>query len=277
MLDSSNWDRRRFLAVVGGMSVLAGCAGDEEGGPGNETGSETDDEEGQADDTAGGSEEDGEDTGGEEGDGEDTGGNGETEGDDDDGNAQFGEITQFADSYAFEGESSEEGETFLWSGRVHEGRSYMRMEENGEVMEMYFVGEETYVVQGGECSVMSSGDFEGLEEERAGDLDLEGHEEEAVEHPELEAVGRDTIDGEAVHVFELSADEAAEHDVDVTYYVSVETGYLRRVEYESAVMDFHSWGSVDPIEPPDMECMDMGDWGGDAREDDDETPAIHLP
>lgn len=277
MLDSSNWERRRFLATVGGMSVLAGCAGDEEGGPGNEAGPETDDEEEQADDTGGGGEDDGGDTGGEEGDDEDTEGDGETEGDGDDENAQFGRITQFADSYAFEGESTEEGETFRWSGRAHEDGSYMRMEENGEVMEMYFVGDETYVVRGGECSVMNSGDFEGVEEERVGELDLEGHEEEAVEHPELEAVGRDTIDGEEVYVFELSADEAAEHDVDVTYYVSVETGYLRRVEYETAVMDFHSWGSVDPIEPPDMECMDVGDWGGDAREDDDETPAIHLP
>ncbi|MFC7008201.1 hypothetical protein [Halalkalicoccus salilacus] len=118
----------------------------------------------------------------------------------------------------------------------------MRMEDEGGMMEFYSIGDETYIVQDGGCFLTRSGEFEGTEGEDVDEPDMEAHEGAAAAHPELEAVGRDTIDGEEVYVFELSASEAAEHDDAVTYYVSVETGYLRRVESEGTAMDFHSWG-----------------------------------
>lgn len=234
--------RRRVLQAIGatGVVALAGCLGDESG------------------------------SGGASGDpnGDESGANGGNEGGET--GALFGQSARFADSYAFEMRSLETGETLGWSGRVDGEDSYMRMEEDSGVMEFYSVGDEAYFVQDGGCFVTSPGEEERIEE--AEEPDIGAHEGEAEAHPELEAVGRDTIDGEEVYVFELSASEATEHDDAVTYYVSVETGYLRRVEDGTTVMDFHSWGDVDPIEPPDMECMEMGGWG-----EQGEMPALGLP
>jgi hypothetical protein len=233
--------RRRVLQALGATSAvaLAGCLGDGSGS-GSANG----------------------DTSGDDGNG---GGGTET-------SALFGQSARFADSYAFEMRSLETGETLRWSGRIDGEDSYMRMEDEGGVMEFYSISDETYIVQDGGCFRMRPGESEGVE---GGDVDepnMGAHEGEAAAHPELEAVGRDTIDGEEVYVFELSASEAAEHDGAVTYYVSVETGYLRRVESEGTAMDFHSWGDVDPIEPPEMECMEMGGWG-----EPGEMPAVGFP
>lgn len=234
--------RRWVLQAIGatGVVALAGCLGDESGS-GGASGDPNGDESG----ANGGN------------------GGGET-------SALFGQSARFADSYAFEMRSLETGETLGWSGRVDGEDSYMRMEEDSGVMEFYSVGDEAYFVQDGGCFVTSPGEAEEVEE--AEEPDIGAHEGEAEAHPGLEAVGRDTIDGEEVYVFELSASEATEHDDAVTYYVSVETGYLRRVEDGTAVMDFHSWGDVDPVEPPDMECMEMGGWG-----EHGEMPSIGLP
>lgn len=235
--------RRQVLQAIGATSVvaLAGCLGDESGSTGA--------------------------NGGPDGDGGGGGGGGGAET-----SALFGQSARFADSYAFEMRSLETGETLGWSGRVDGEDSYMRMEDNGGVMEFYSVGGETYTVQDGGCFLMRPGEFEGTEGEDVDEPDVGVHEGEAAAHPELEAVGRDTIDGEEVYVFELSASETAEHDGAVTYYVSVETGYLRRVESEDTAMDFHSWGDVDPIEPPEMECMEMGGW-----DEPGEMPAVGFP
>ncbi|MDL5362429.1 hypothetical protein [Halalkalicoccus sp. NIPERK01] len=235
--------RRRVLRAIGATSVvaLAGCLGDGSGAGG-----------------AGGDPTDS---------GEGNGGTGGAET-----SALFGQSARFADSYAFEMRSLETGETLGWSGRVDGEDSYMRMEEDGGAMEFYSVGGETYIVQDGGCFLMRPEEFEAAEGEDVDEPDMGAHEGEAAAHPELEAVGRDTIDGEEVYVFELSASEASEHDGAVTYYVSVETGYLRRVESEDTAMDFHSWGDVDPIEPPEMECMEMGGW-----DEPGEMPAVGFP
>ncbi|WP_336364404.1 hypothetical protein [Halalkalicoccus salilacus] len=239
--------RRRLLQAMAatGVVALAGCLGAESDSDGA-SGDPVDDE-----------------SGGNGGDG--GGGAAET-------TALFGQSARFADSYAYEMRSLETGEPSGWSGRVDGEDSYMRMEDEGGVMEIYSIDDETYVIQDGGCFLVRSGEFEGTEGEDVDEPDVEAHEEEAAAHPELEAVGRDTIDGEEVYVFELSASEAAEHDDAVTYYVSVETGYLRRMESEDTAVDFHSWGNVDPIEPPEMECMETGGW-----DEPGEMPAIRLP
>lgn len=236
--------RRRLLQAIGatGVVALAGCLGAES----DSDGASAD----PADDGSGGD-----------------GGDGAAET-----SALFGQSARFADSYAYEMRSLETGEPSGWSGRVDGQDSYIRMEDEGGVMEFYSIGDEAYIVQEGGCSLVRSGGFEGTEGEDVDEPDMEAHEGAAAAHSELEAVGRDTIDGEEVYVFELSANEAAEHDGSVTYYVSVETGYLRRVESEDTAMDFHSWGEVDPIEPPEMECTEMGGW-----DDSGEMLAIGFP
>ncbi|MCL7417434.1 MAG: hypothetical protein M8354_06305, partial [Halalkalicoccus sp.] len=105
--------RRRVLRALGATTLvaLAGCLGDGSGSGGA------------SDPTDGG-----------EGDGG-TGG-AET-------SALFGQSARFADSYAFEMRSLETGETLGWSGRVDGEDSYMRMEEEGGVMEVYSISDET--------------------------------------------------------------------------------------------------------------------------------------
>lgn len=71
--------------------------------------------------------------------------------------------------------------------------------------------------------------------------------------------GRETIDGREMLVYQYEpAEDTIYQGVPVTAYVDADTGYLRRVESEEWRVDYRSWGEVDPIEAPDMECQDFG-------------------
>lgn len=241
---------------------------DDDDGPEDDEG----DDDGQADGEGEGDDDDQVD---DEGDDDDDGQvDDEDDGDEDEeeGDAQFGEAVRTSDSYAYEMALEMDGEPVEWIGRVHGEDSYMRLEGDEGVMETYVIGDESYWVEGDECFLMSDGVAH--ENPEAKDLEDPDLEDDTEDHPELESAGTDEIDGEPVYVFELSAEEDAGIDEDTTYYVSAETGYIRRIELEDGVMDFHSWGEVDPIEPPDMECAEMGgmdDWG------DDDASAIRIP
>lgn len=256
--------RRRWLGVCGALSAttLAGCTGggETDGGPadGGADGDGTDeDDDGAADDD------------------EADGGSGDEtdEGDDaaenDDGSSRFGDVIRFTEEFAFEWESTDESTgTVRGSGRFHGENMYWQAEEeDGSEWEMYVVDGDMYVIEGDECFRMPQQEQEDDREE----VDTEIHEREASENPDLEPVGTDTIDGETVLVFELSRDEAATHDEEITYYVSAETGYLRRVETATDVIDYHSWGDVEPIEAPDVECVTMG------GEDEGDYPSVASP
>ena len=272
----SRIDRRHVLRTLGVLSVtaMAGCAGDE-GEPADDDDDPPEaDDEGEDDDAATDDERDEDDEGDEDDqevvddeDADDTEEDDEDEGD----TSRFEDAIAFADSYAYEGEFTDEqtGQEFRMEGRVAGGDSYMRMDGQDGLMEIYAIEGETFFVEDEQqCFAMPGAE---PAEEGPDDVEVGTHEEEVGAHPELEAVGRDEIDGEEVYVFELTAEEATAHDDEVTYYVSVETGYLRRVEADDAVIDFHSWGEVDSIEPPEMECMEM-----DGEVDDDDLPSLGL-
>jgi hypothetical protein len=77
--------------------------------------------------------------------------------------------------------------------------------------------------------------------------------------------GRDTIDGREMLVYDYEPGEDTVYEgAQVTAYVDADTGYLRRVESAEWRVDYHSWGEVEPIEAPDMECQDF-DGGFGAR------------
>lgn len=237
---------------------------DDETGDENESGNESED----GDDAGDGNETD--DAGGENGANES--GDNESEGEDNESNADdgasndeaddaeggdgelFSDVIEFEESYAFETEGGEGAEGVASSGRFHDGNTYISIEESGGTVEMYTVEGETYIVEGEECMLLP-----GMAEEEFDEEEIENPEAEAEAQSDLRASGREEIDGEEVYVFEISGEEAEEHDEDVTYYVGVETGYVRRIETAESVTDFHSWGDVDPIEPPEMECIDLGD------------------
>jgi len=67
-------------------------------------------------------------------------------------------------------------------------------------------------------------------------------------------VGTDTVDGRSMLVLELPASEQWDADSAVTYYVDRETRHLRRLATASSTVEYRSWGEIDAIEPPDVDC-----------------------
>ncbi|MEY7850333.1 hypothetical protein AB7C87_14175 [Natrarchaeobius sp. A-rgal3] len=168
------------------------------------------------------------------------------------GETTFGDI-EFANSYAITMRFSEldgtEGEVEM-NGRFYQGDYYQEMTVDGRVMETYLVDGDDYVVTDEMCMKNPAPEADPAED--AGPSEnayVENHEDRAGEHANVEAVGTDTIDGEEMYVFEIDESET------ITYYVSTETGYLRRIEIEAGTIDYHSWGEIDPIDPPEMECQ----------------------
>jgi hypothetical protein len=162
---------------------------------------------------------------------------------------QFGQAARFPDSYAMTMTMQSDGQTMEMSGRVYQGDMYWSFDQQGQQMKMYHIGNSTYTVAGGQC-------FQGTMQQGMDrdEVDPSDFSDRAQENPELTPVGRDTIDGEDVLVYELSQDEAQE---PVTYYILADSGYPRRIEAESIQWDFHSWGSVEPIQQPEGDCQSM--------------------
>lgn len=106
-------------------------------------------------------------------------------------------------------------------------------------METYFVDGTAYEIVGGQCTVRDrpQNEFEVFETEPPDDDDID----------EIVSDGTTTVDDEEVYVFP---------DGSETLYVSTVTGYLVRVEFDDGHADFHSWGEVGPIRPPEMDCRE---------------------
>lgn len=245
--------RRQFVRVAGVACVagLAGCGGDgasdPEATPGDSTPTSSG-EGGQGGQTDAPPADSGDDNG--------DGGDGEGESGSD--TAAFGEAVAFEDSYAMDIEYSdpETGESGTVSARFADGNSYMELEGDGEQVEIYNVDGSTYMVTQGQCSRFPGSEggnqFSPPVNPRSG---IDAADEAAQANPNVQAAGTTTIDGETVYVYEF---DGSEQDAEsATYYVSASTGYLRRVESETAQMDIHSWGEVDPISAPDMDCQDF--------------------
>ncbi len=225
--------RRRVLigAAVGGTIALAGCMDGGSGEP-DDAGAGSGDDETDTTGTSIGAETD------------------ETETDASAATDGFQQAVRYEESFAMTGTMTSDGRTVDIEGRFDGESLYWRFEQDGQVFESYRVGGDQYMVTGGRCFRNPNQDVD------PGAVDPETVPSEAGELPDVTPAGRTTIDGETMLVYEFAADEAAASgEGDVTYYVSAETGYIRRVEGAFGVLDYHSWGSVQPIEPPDMDCQ----------------------
>lgn len=292
--------RREFTAALGAgvIAAVAGCVGggDDSGdGPsdgtdgddgstedGSDTAADGDDgeseesttdgDDGSDDDSGDGDDgEDGESTTDGESDGSDDGNDG-NDGDDgsddsssddssgDDSSDALGAEFMYEASFIVEGtvQSEEVGGELQFTSRHHDGNYHQTMEDvpgTGE-MEIYLVDGTMYQVVGGQC-------FEGQQGGQAPDVDSDVNEDDEILNdlpPEPDRT--DTIDGESMDVYEFEAGEANLQD-PLTVYLSSETGYLRRIETGEFTFDYHSWGEVDPIEAPDMECQEIDSGGMD--------------
>lgn len=241
--------RRRFLAatVVGATGGLTGCLdGDgDENGDQNETEDGAEDGENGDDEAPGGT--DGEDT-------ETDGGDGDTDGE----SVSFGGVYRIdpVEEFAFESEVKDGGSTA--TGRHYQGDTYVQFETEQGTGEYYKVGDDQYIVseEMGMCIENPGSDMTPSEEES--EVDTGEYESDVQEYSTLSPTGTTTIDGEQVYIFELTP-EMTGHQETTTYYVGVNSGYLRRVETSRRVVDLHSWGEVKPVETPDMDCQDMSD------------------
>lgn len=230
-------ERRTFLssvAVAGGVG-LAGCSSDGGEDDAADGSGSTDDG---STDNGGGSADDGSTD-------DDTGGS------TDDGTGQesptLGEVFQWEESFI--AEMTLEGQTVGQVTIRSNGGNYRQTLETEEgTFEIYSVDGDTYLVQESSC-VLNPGS-----QVPEPDDSINPRDEEAVTSGQydLSPAGRGTIDGEEMYVYEYTSEGQT-----VTLSVSVQTGYLRRVEFDQGRIDYHSWGEVDPIEPPDRECQDI--------------------
>jgi len=249
----SSLRRRRFITatVVGATGLLTGCTGgggNGDGDGGNGAGDGTGDggngdgrEEGELDGTG--------DGGGDGGDG-DGGGGGS--------NPALSESFGMTEEFAFDVESETEGQQMTMSGRFSGGNMYIQFESEDGEGEFYIVGDDQYIISSSQgetqCIQTTSAPFD---ENRVNPGE---YESTVSEYPDITASGTTAIDGEQVYIYELTSDVTGRSET-VTYYVGVNSGYLRRVESPEAVVNFHSWNDVGAIEAPDMECRDMSQGG----------------
>jgi len=275
-------ERRKFIlaATSAGIAGIAGCTGDDDGGGngdgGNGSGNGDDggNGSGNGDDSGNGSG-NGDDGGNGSGNGDgggngsgngDDGGNGSGNGDDGGGNGDDGgngggdgprlaDVIQWEDTFVaeFQGMSGTEMDDTTFIIRFSGENIHQTVESPEGNMDIYRVDGDTYLVQGGQC-LKNPGEVPTPDS----DINPESREEVAEDHPDVTPAGRDTIDGEEMRLYEVQ-----ENGETVTLYVSVETGFLRRVEFDAGRIDYHSWGEVGPIEPPQMNCQEIGGGGAD--------------
>lgn len=234
-------NRRRFLLAVGsaGSVAVAGCieGGDDSGDDSSGDGSSSSSGDGSSGD---GSSDDG-----------------SSSSDDGMGSAS-GEI-DYEESFVMEFSNEESGMQGVSSitVRVNGQNSYMTFDGPQEI-EFYYVDGDSYTVMGGQC-------FQGQQSQvQSPDAVPEpGEDWNPTAGLATDPDGRETIDGEEMLVYSYSGEGEVYQGADVTAYVSAETEYLRRVEAESWAVDYHTWGEVEPIEAPDMECQDVSGGGGD--------------
>ncbi len=165
---------------------------------------------------------------------------------------RLGDVLRWEDSFVVEQTAETDGGTVELTGRFNAGNRHVTIESQGRTIDVYTVGEDVYIVTSGRCLVNPG-------EAVRPDADIEVDDEETVigQTADLRPSGTTTIEGEEMYVYELpeSADNTTGDLNSQAIYVSVETGYLRRHEFEQGVGDYHSWGEVDPIEPPDADCQ----------------------
>jgi len=188
----------------------------------------------------------------------DDGGNGDGSGDDGNGDSGGpGDAAVFFDTIRWESEfrvvgtSTQAGQSGSYEYVVSNGNTRITFESTSEgTVELYQIDQQTYIVQGDRCTVFDGGSAPGAPDDPVDPNDPETIE---TEDPEITELGADSIDGRPVTVYELVYPDGPTN----TLYV-LDSGYVRRAEYENATANFFDWGETGPIEPPDTDCTSPG-------------------
>lgn len=169
------------------------------------------------------------------------------------GGPTLGELeVAFENSFRFRVDYSdfdEQPSNMVVEGEWNAGDVHSEMTYEGQTVEMYTVDGTTYVIAQGECLSLDQlgGQIPDPEtDEWAGTDDRQADIEN---WSDLAPAGQTTIDGESVWIYAVDAGERGT-EYPVTYYLSTETGRLRRVEVQGVVVDYWDWGTVGPIDAP---------------------------
>jgi hypothetical protein len=156
---------------------------------------------------------------------------------------QFGEALRTEPSFVIEGTIQRDSGEATVQARVHEGDSYWRFDGPARTTELYAIDGTAYVVSDGECLEDATGSLlpTGLSREK--------FEADREAHATVTPSGRGTVDGESVIRYDLAAESET-----LSYDLDADSGYPRRLRTSSGVFRYHSWGDVDPIEPPTVGC-----------------------
>jgi len=269
-------ERRKFLTTVAvaGAVGLTGCTGGDgdDGGNGGDSSGNGGDNGGENGSDNGGENggdnggENGGDNGGENGsdnggeNGSDNGGEngGDNGGENGSGNGGSSDGPALSDSFNWDSSfiaemtlnQPEMGESTV-TMRFNSGNWHQTLESDQGTFDIYQVDGDVYMVQESGC-IKNPGQTPTPES----GVSPENQNAVEEEYPDLTPEGQETIDGEEVYVYEAESEGQT-----VTWYVSVESGYLRRMEFDGGTIDYHSWGEVDPIEAPDANCQEIGSGG----------------
>lgn len=161
--------------------------------------------------------------------------------------------TQFETSYRYRVDFSgyEGGDVSMeMTGEWHEGDYHSQTVYQGMTVDMYQVGGQLYMEAGGQCTSVSGAGATPLPdvdtEEFAGTEDTQTNFEQWAS---LMPTGQQTIDGEAMWEFHVPAGEFGNPE-SITFFISVDSGYLRRLETQGVVAEYWDWGNVGPIQAP---------------------------
>ena len=168
----------------------------------------------------------------------------------------YGNLYAFESNYAVEVEYSdpESGESGKGSAKYYGDDYYMqvRPDESGDMFEVYHIENDDYYVINEDACYLNPGPAMEPDSDIKEESDAEGHGSKP--DADLEPKGTTEIDGETVYIFEVTGEDV---DGTLTLYVSASTGYLRRAEGEWGTADFYSWGEIDPISKPNMDCQEF--------------------
>lgn len=227
------YTRRQWLAL-GLTAAAGGIAGCSEGDGG-------DGDDGSGDNTS---------------DGDSDGGDGGTSDGSDDGSGAgtFGDSVEYPTSYAFSMTIEDGGTTTTVNGRFHEGNIYYEaVLEGSQNVEFYNVGGDTFVITQDICFKNPDGTQNPVSFDPESYTSRDELQEAAENNPNVEPVETTTIDGQEVRVYEISDMQGN----TARYYILTDSGFPRRIEFDTFQIDLTDHNDVNAISAPDMNCQEM--------------------
>jgi len=153
---------------------------------------------------------------------------------------RMSELLAFENSYRYSSEISTDEGTVRYEGRWYESDYASEVTFEGRTMTVYNVDGRAAYVADGDCfsqNVPSTRD--------PGNWTKESPLRNVTVRPSRTT----TIDGETVYVYESDRGFGSV-DGPITYYVSAETGYLRKLESADSTIEMYDWGHDESVELP---------------------------